>query len=863
MTQLPKAKYRKDYQEPEFTITDVDLTFDLHPTETRVKSVLKVVRQGEHEKPLVLDGEQLTLLSIKVDGEEVAEDLYQHDEHSLTLKTPHNSFTLEIENRVNPTANEALEGLYFAENTFCTQCEAEGFRRITFYLDRPDVLAKFTTTVIADKSDFPYLLSNGNRIKHLELENGKHLATWQDPFPKPCYLFALVAGDFDILRDEFTTREGRTVDLELFVDKGNLDRADHAMLSLKNAMKWDEERFDLVYDLDIYMVVAVDFFNMGAMENKGLNVFNAKYVLANPKTATDQDFLNVESVIGHEYFHNWTGNRVTCRDWFQLSLKEGLTVFRDQEFSSDLGSRAVNRIQDVRVIRSHQFAEDSGPMAHPIRPDKVVQMNNFYTVTVYNKGAEVIRMIHTLLGEAGFQKGMKLYFERHDGNAVTCEDFVKAMEDANGKDFTTFRNWYSQAGTPVVTVEEVYDENKKRLTLVLKQSTASTPGQEEKAPFHIPVKWSAYSEQGQRLSLSDDDVLHLKDAEATFAFDNVAEKPILSLFDNFSAPVKVKRSLTDGELRVLLAHSEDDFSRWDAAQSLFTRIVEKGIATKSSAELSEQTIQACRNLLQANTDPALKALALTLPTASTIAHGYKTIPVEAINAQLKSLKLQLAEALEDDFKELLDVCVSEKAYQLNGEDIAKRQLKQVCLSYLAELGDKTSNRLKQQFNQADNLTDQLGALQAAVWANNVVAEPLLNQFEEQWRGEKLVMDKWFSTQALANNEKTVERVKSLMTHPDFSLKNPNRIYSLLAAFTQNQPQFHRDDGSGYELIGSVIQQLNTSNPQVASRLLSAFVSWRRYDSSRQQLMRKELETLRELPNLASDLFEKIESCLSE
>ncbi|RUO72981.1 aminopeptidase N [Idiomarina ramblicola] len=863
MTQLPKAKYRKDYQAPEFTITDVDLTFDLHPTETRVKSVLKVVRQGEHEKPLVLDGEQLTLLSIKVNGEEVAEDLYQHDEQNLTLKTSLNSFTLEIENSVNPTANEALEGLYLAEDTFCTQCEAEGFRRITYYLDRPDVLAKFTTTVIADKSDFPYLLSNGNRIKNLELENGKHLATWQDPFPKPCYLFALVAGDFDVLRDEFTTREGRSVDLELFVDKGNLDRADHAMLSLKNAMKWDEERFDLVYDLDIYMVVAVDFFNMGAMENKGLNVFNAKYVLANPKTATDQDFLNVESVIGHEYFHNWTGNRVTCRDWFQLSLKEGLTVFRDQEFSSDLGSRAVNRIQDVRVIRSHQFTEDSGPMAHPIRPDKVVQMNNFYTVTVYNKGAEVIRMIHTLLGEAGFQKGMKLYFERHDGNAVTCEDFVKAMEDANDQDFSVFRNWYSQAGTPVVTVDESYDEKEKRLTLVLKQSTASTPGQEEKAPFHIPVKWSAYSQQGQRLSLGHDDVLHLQDAEATFTFDNVPEKPILSLFDNFSAPVKVKRSLTGDELRVLLAHSDDDFSRWDAAQSLFTRIIEKAIANEGDAELSEETVQACQNLLRANTDPALKALALTLPTASTIADGYKIIPVEAINTQLKLLKLKLAEALQDDFKNLLDACVSSKAYQLNGEDIAKRQLKQVCLSYLAELGDKTSSDLKQQFELADNLTDQLGALQASVWANNAVAAPLLTQFEEQWRGEKLVMDKWFSTQALANNDKTVERIKKLMTHSDFSMKNPNRIYSLLAAFTQNQPQFHRADGAGYELIGEIIQQLNDSNPQVASRLLSAFVSWRRYDENRQRLMREQLESLRRLPNLASDLFEKVESCLTE
>lgn len=860
MTQLPKAKFRKDYTPPEFTITDVDLTFDLHPTETRIRSVLTVIRQGKHGKPLVLDGDHLTLLSVMLNGEVLSDSAYHVTEHSLTIDTALDTFTLEIENRVNPTANEALEGLYFAENTFCTQCEAEGFRRMTYYLDRPDVLAKFTTTIIADASRFPYLLSNGNRIEHRQLDNGKHLATWQDPYPKPSYLFAVVAGDFDVLEDTFTTKDGRSVALELFVDKGNLDRADHAMLSLKNAMKWDEDRFDLVYDLDVYMVVAVDFFNMGAMENKGLNVFNAKYVLANPKTATDQDFLNVESVIGHEYFHNWTGNRVTCRDWFQLSLKEGLTVFRDQEFSSDLGSRAVNRIQDVKVIRSLQFAEDAGPMAHPIRPDKVVQMNNFYTVTVYNKGAEVIRMIHTLLGEAGFQNGLKCYFERHDGQAVTCENFIAAMEDANGVDFTTFRRWYSQSGTPTVTVNEDYDPDLQRLTLTLSQTTETQP---QNAPFHIPVAYSAYTQKGVPMSLGDTSVLELTETTAQWVFNDVAEKPILSLFDNFSAPIKVKRSVTDDELRVLMAHCTDDFNRWDAAQSLFSRIIQRAIDTNKPVALDNVTVSACQNLLHADTDPALKALALTLPTAATLADHYECIPVDAIDTQLRTLKQALAQALEADFATLLTHSHSGERYDLSGDSIAQRQLKQVCLNYLAEQGDVADQALLHQFDNADNLTDQLGALQAAVWTNHHLAESLLNQFETQWRGEKLVMDKWFSTQALANNHQTVERVNDRMTHPDFSLKNPNRVYSLLAAFTQNQPQFHRQDGAGYRLVSSVIEQLNTSNPQVASRLLSAFVSWRRYDESRQALMHEQLTLLRKLPNLASDLSEKIESCLTE
>ncbi|MGM0525461.1 MAG: aminopeptidase N [Pseudomonadota bacterium] len=863
------AKYRKDYKAPDFTIDTVDLTVELDPVKTRVTSTMQVRRQGNHQQPLELDGEGLTLESVAIDSESLPEQQYTVTDQQLTVTTDKERFTLTVVNTINPRDNKALEGLYLADGTYCTQCEAEGFRRITYYLDRPDVLAKFTTTIIADKEDYPFVLANGNLIK--QSENGdKRIAVWEDPFPKPSYLFALVAGDFDVLRDTFTTREGREVKLELFVDKGNLDRSEHAMTSLKNAMKWDEERFGLVYDLDIYMIVAVDFFNMGAMENKGLNVFNAKYVLANPKTATDQDFLNVESVIGHEYFHNWTGNRITCRDWFQLSLKEGLTVFRDQEFSSDLGSRAVNRIQDVKIIRSHQFTEDAGPMAHPIRPDKVLEMNNFYTVTVYNKGAEVIRMLHTLLGENGFQRGMQCYVERHDGQAVTCEDFVAAMEDANGVDFSQFRRWYSQAGTPQVKATVDYDNDNKQLLVSLRQHTPATPGQATKQPFHIPVKLSALTPAGEVIKLTDT-VLELTETEQLFRVSGEfadkltdQQQPVVSLFDNFSAPVKVERQIARDELRTLMAFAPDPVSRWDASQQLFATLIHEAVAKETTVELDNDTVEACRALLNSDTDPALIALALTLPNIATLADSYSVIPVEKLRHNLKRLKRHLAEALKDSIRERyqqLSTELDSNGYQLEGHDIARRQLRNTLLSYLAEV-ETESDWFVERYRRTDNMTDSLALLQATVWAQHQQAQPLLTLFDEQWRGEKLVMDKWFQTQALVDSSSTVEAVQKLMEHPDFSLDNPNRVYSLLAAFTQNVGQFHRADGAGYRLVGRVIRQLNDSNPQVASRLLSAFVSWRRYDADRQVLMKQELEQLRALPGLASDLFEKVENSLA-
>ncbi|MGL5421068.1 MAG: aminopeptidase N, partial [Plesiomonas shigelloides] len=590
----PQAKYRKDYRAPDYTITDVALDFDLSADDTVVTAVSHLVRQSEHAQPLVLNGEGLMLVSVAVNGLPVTD--YQQDSHSLTINGLPAECELTIITRFSPAKNTALSGLYQSGEALCTQCEAEGFRRITYFLDRPDVLARYQTKITADKARYPYLLSNGNRVASGELADGRHWMQWSDPFPKPSYLFALVAGDFDVLRDTFTTRSGRDVALELYVDRGNLDRADWAMESLKQSMRWDENRFGLEYDLDIYMIVAVDFFNMGAMENKGLNVFNSKFVLAKAETATDTDYLDIERVIGHEYFHNWTGNRVTCRDWFQLSLKEGLTVFRDQEFSSDLGSRAVNRINNVRVMRGAQFAEDASPMAHPIRPDKVIEMNNFYTVTVYEKGSEVIRMMHTLLGEEAFQAGMRLYFERHDGSAATCEDFVKAMEDASGIDLTQFRRWYSQAGTPQLQVRDEYDAKQQVYRLHVCQSTPPTPEQTEKLALHIPLDIELYAEDGAVIPLQSggqavSSVLNVTEPEQTFVFEQVPQAPVISLLREFSAPVKLDYPYTDKQLTFLMAHARNDFARWDAAQMLIGKYVRLNVANWQAGNALELPIE--------------------------------------------------------------------------------------------------------------------------------------------------------------------------------------------------------------------------------------------------------------------------------
>ncbi len=868
MSQAPQAKYRKDYQAPSHTITDIDLTFDLYDNDTIVTALSKVVQKGE-STTLELDGEGLELRSVKVDGEDWAH--HEVKEASLVLSDLPAEFELEIITKIDPEANTALEGLYKSGGAFCTQCEAEGFRRITYYLDRPDVLAKYTTKVIADKATYPYLLSNGNRIAQGEAENGRHWVQWQDPHPKPAYLFALVAGDFDVLRDKYTTMSGRNVDLEIFVDKGNLDRAGHAMTSLINSMKWDEERFGLEYDLDIYMIVAVDFFNMGAMENKGLNIFNSKFVLANDQTATDRDYLGIEAVIGHEYFHNWTGNRVTCRDWFQLSLKEGLTVFRDQEFSSDLGSRAVNRIDNVRIIRGPQFAEDASPMSHPIRPDKVIEMNNFYTLTVYEKGSEVIRMYHTLLGEEGFQKGMKLYFERHDGTAATCEDFVSAMEDATGVDLKQFRLWYSQSGTPTLRVNSEYNAEAKTYALTVEQFTEATQDQAEKQALHIPFDIELYDSKGQVIPLiingeSVHNVLDIKQDKQTFVFENVVEQPVPSLLREFSAPVKLEYDYSDAELIFLMKHATNDFARWDASQMLLAKYIRQNVnnvQTGSEVQLSEDLIDAFRGvLLDENLEPAFIAQVFSLPSINEITGWYKQIDVDAVDTVLNSITVSLSTALEDELSATYHT-LKQAEYTIDHAAIGKRALRNQCLQFLAHT-DKGNTLVKAQYEAANNMTDTIAAMSAANSAQLECREELMADYSDKWKHDGLVMDKWFALQGTNPAEDALEKVKATMNHEAFSLKNPNRTRSLIGSFLAANPvRFHDKSGSGYQFAGEILRQLNDSNPQVASRMIDPLLKFRKYDEARQAMIRAELEKLKAMDNLAKDLFEKVTKALDE
>lgn len=870
MTQLPQAKNRHDYRAPDYTITDIDLTFNLDASTTRVTAISRVKRVGAEGAELRLDGEDLTLVSLEIDDQTWPH--YRLEEGALVLAQLPATFTLKIINDIHPDKNTALEGLYKSGEALCTQCEAEGFRHITWYLDRPDVLARFTTTIIAEQTLYPYLLSNGNRIDGGQLEDGRHWMKWEDPFPKPCYLFAVVAGDFDVLRDSFKTRSGRDVALEIFVDRGNLDRADWAMTSLKNSMKWDEERFGLEYDLDIFMIVAVDFFNMGAMENKGLNVFNSKYVLAKAETATDKDYLGIEAVIGHEYFHNWTGNRVTCRDWFQLSLKEGLTVFRDQEFSSDLGSRAVNRIDNVRIMRGAQFAEDASPMAHPIRPEQVIEMNNFYTLTVYEKGSEVIRMMHTLLGEENFQKGMQLYFERHDGSAATCDDFVQAMEDASNVDLSQFRRWYSQSGTPVLSVKDDYNAELEQYTLHVTQRTPATADQKEKLPLHIPLDIELYDGEGNVIPLQHNghpvhNVLNVTDEFQSFVFDKVCFQPVPSLLREFSAPVKLDYNWSDAQLTFLMRHARNDFARWDAAQSLMATYIKLNVARYQQGQplsVPLHVADAFRAvLLEENSDPALMALILTLPGENEIAELFETIDPQAISDVRGSLVSLLATELADEWLAVYNANQSVD-YRIEHAEIGKRALKNVCLGYLAfgevELADKL---VQAQFKHANNMTDSLAAMSAAVAAQLPCRETLLMEFDGRWHKEGLVMDKWFALQATSPAADVLSRVRALMNHRSFTLSNPNRVRSLIGAFASANPAaFHAADGSGYQFMVEILTDLNTRNPQVAARMIEPLIRLKRYDAGRQALMRNALEQLKGLDKLSGDLYEKISKALN-
>ncbi|TMP06269.1 aminopeptidase N [Pseudoalteromonas sp. S3178] len=862
----PQAQYLKDYKAPNFLIEHTELTFDLQPLTTRVTALLTLKRADNNNTPLVLDGIDLRLVSLSVGGAAITD--YQIVGEQLIINNLPEQCQLSIVTEISPQTNTSLEGLYLSGGAYCTQCEAQGFRKITYYMDRPDVLATFDVTIIADKK-YPQLLSNGNQVDSGETPDGRHFVKWQDPFKKPSYLFALVAGDFDVLKDTYKTKSGRDVELALFVDKGNLSKTPHAIASLKKAMQWDEERFNLEYDLDIYMIVAVDFFNMGAMENKGLNVFNSKCVLANQETATDKDYHTIESIVGHEYFHNWTGNRVTCRDWFQLSLKEGLTVFRDQEFSSDIGSRALNRIDAVKVMRTHQFSEDAGPMAHPIRPEKVIEMNNFYTVTVYDKGAEVIRMMHTLLGEENFQKGMTLYFERHDGQAVTCDDFVSAMSDASGVDLQQFKHWYSQSGTPRLNAEQSFDSDTNTYSLTIEQCAPSNQPENkpENKPLHIPFAIELLDANGQSIELeykgeTQDHVLNVTSKIQTFSFDNIATKPVAVLLEDFSAPCILTQQTTQTELLHIMRFARSDFSRWDAQQQLFIKAVKSQISDASNSALSVDIINALRVLISTKEgDLALIAELLKIPSFDTLAAEFDVIPVDEIIKVTHTFEQQIADELSDEFVNCYNSLQDDGS--VSASAVANRALKQLCLHYLAKTQKTEAITFINEAANSNNMTNVLSALSAAVKASNPIQHTLLSHFDSQWRHDVLVMDKWFALQAMQSGSDAIDNIKALYEHPCFDFSNPNRVRALVGSFSHfNTAQFHRADGKGYELLGDLLIKLNAINPQNASRMLTPFMSWKRYDDARSQAMKQQLQRLADLNGLSDDLYEKVEKALA-
>lgn len=869
----PQVVRLEDYAVPDFLIETVDLEFHLNEDVTTVKAHLSIKANSASQKsnpPLVLHGDELTLESVAINGSVLLPTQYQVTPTSLTILQVPPIFELDIQTRIKPHENTALSGLYQSSGNYCTQCEAEGFRRITYFLDRPDVMALFSTTIIADQTRYPILLSNGNLVDSGTLANNRHWVRWEDPFKKPAYLFALVAGDLDFIEDYFVTKSGRRVLLRIFVEKGNTDKCAHAMQAVKKAMRWDEEVYNREYDLDIYMIVAVSDFNMGAMENKGLNIFNTKYILANPSTATDEDFIHIESVIAHEYFHNWTGNRITCRDWFQLSLKEGLTIFRDQSFTADTTSKTVARIHDVNVLRTQQFPEDAGPIAHPVRPDSYIEINNFYTATVYNKGAEVIRMMQTIIGKPAFFKGMDLYFKRHDGQAVAIEDFVCAMEAASAIDLTQFRLWYRQAGTPVLAVSDSYDAQKKKYTLTIKQSCPATPDQSTKQCMHIPVTVGLLDATGKELLAST--VLQVKKAQEVFEFDNIATLPIPSLCRNFSAPVKVQYAYTDAALQVLFQHDSDPFNRWEAGQkyaiSLLLRLIDAHQQGRNMV-VPEDFLAAFRQvLLHQQEDKYLLAEMLTLPSERYLAEQMTIIDVEAIHAARECLLLALAEYLKYDFIEIYQQNHDAASqYQFTMQALGQRQLKNVCLAYLMVLPDAaTHEKLGMcQFKQElpHNMTDTIAALRSLTNIDSPLRQIALDAFYAQWKNEALVVDKWFLLQATSKLAHTLAQVKKLLQHEAFDIKNPNKVYALIGGFGQNIQHFHAADGQGYVFLAEVVQQLDAINPQIAARMIKPLLSWKRVDMKRQKLMKQQLEIIAQSKKISKDVYELVSKSLED
>ncbi|MCL4800494.1 MAG: aminopeptidase N, partial [Burkholderiales bacterium] len=902
----PTAILLKDYAPPAFLVDTIDLDIAIFDDHARVRARLAARRNPaarDPRAPLVLDGDELALVSVALDGRALTGAEYAASPDRLTIHAVPDAFTLATEVRIEPQKNTKLMGLYASKDGYFTQSEAEGFRRITYFIDRPDVMARYTCTIRADRERCPHLLSNGNPVAAgfepprpaaqgtppfqggdqttptasrpplLEKEGtGRHWVRWEDPFPKPSYLFAVVAAKLDRLEDDFVTMSGKRAKLGIYVEPGRLEEARFAMDALKRAMKWDEETFGLELDLDHYMIVAVGDFNMGAMENKGLNIFNTKYVLARPDTATDVDYQNIDRVVAHEYFHNWTGNRVTCRDWFQLSLKEGLTVFRDQEFGADMHSRAVSRIREVRNLRLTQFPEDAGPMAHPVRPQSYIEVTNFYTATVYEKGAEVVRMISTLVGKAAFRRGMDLYFERHDGRAVTCDDFVRAMADAAGVDLGQFMRWYDQAGTPVVEARGEYDAATRRYTLELAQSCPPTPGQPTKLPFHIPVAVGLVGPDGRDVPLRLEGeaapsgttrVLSLRTARERYAFVDVPAAAVPSLLRDFSAPVILKHDYDASALAHLMAHDSDPFNRWEAGQRLATGLLLEGVAAQQAARataIPESFVAAfARVLADAPRDPAFAAEALTLPSEIFLAEQLDVVDPDAIHAARNALAAHLARALRRELAAAYRANVVEGAYRPDAASAGKRALRNLCLAYLMELADDEARALAMaQFEGGDNMTDGMAALAAFANCDCPERGAALDAFYARWKEEPLVVDKWLRVQAVSRLPGTLAEVKRLLVHPAFSLRNPNKVYALVGGFAlANHVRFHAADGAGYAFLADQVIALDRLNPQVAARMARAFDRWRKFDAGRQARARAALERVRDAEGLSKDTTEVV------
>ena len=872
----------KDYQPPLYHIKGVDLHISIAETKARIVATSSIVRNrarlgevGGENSALLLDGEAVDLVSVSVDGVLLEENDFQLTEKHLLIPKVPNEFSLVIVTELQPALNTSLMGMYKSSGNICTQCEAEGFRKITFFLDRPDNMSLFTTTIVADKKQYPILLSNGNLVERTELEGGLHQVKWLDPHPKPSYLFALVAGDLAQVSDEFVTMSGRHVALNIYVQHHNAAQCGHALLALKNAMRWDEEVYGREYDLDVHNIVAVDDFNMGAMENKGLNIFNSKYVLANKDTATDADYQVIEGIIGHEYFHNWSGNRVTCRDWFQLSLKEGFTVFRDQEFSADMASRAVNRIQDVNVLRTVQFREDASPVAHPVRPESYMEINNFYTATVYNKGAEVVRMLHNLLGKEKFREGTDLYFSRHDGQAATVDDFVQAMEDVANTDFKQFKRWYSQAGTPVVKVDSDYDANNATYTLRIEQTCPVTPESAEKLPFLIPIAIALFYQSGEKVPLKlasrdalTSNVLAIREAKETFVFQGVQARPVASLLRGFSAPVKLEADVTLDDQYFLMAHDDDSFNRWNANQDLAIRIILENIdrgRQQQAMEVDRAYLLALgKTLEEDNSDKSFLSLLLTLPTEQYIAENMSPVEPILIHQASRFVKRSIASHCEDKLLALYRANNDVESYAITEQGIGRRRLKNLCLSYLSELDKQAYRDLAWlQFSHDNNMTDVLAAFQCLVQSGHELGEKATQRFYEKWQDDALVLDKWFSAQAVSPLPGGIERVRRLMDHEQFNIKNPNKVRALIGVFSQlNMVNFHQEDGAGYEFLGDCIVELDEINPQVAARLLGGLGVWTRYDERRQLLMKSQLERVLNRPQISRDCYDVVQRLLA-